>query len=259
MKSDYLTAFQTYTERYNTSDSKVHLKIIHTYHVAEVMEELCRRRRIQGHLADLAWLCALFHDIGRFEQLRRYGTFSDGASIDHAALGCQVLQEEGFLSGLPKQDQSLILTAIRNHNQYEIQPGLSGEALTLCRLIRDADKCDIFRVFATDDLKDVTGCSEEEAAAWTVSPAVAQAIFSHRCVRQEERKTGLDFWVSFLGFFFDMAYPESIAIAREQGYYRLPFERTRFLREDTAQLIAMLLRETELYCSGRLATLSDPR
>ena len=259
MKSDYLTAFQEYTKHYNTNDAKVHLKIVHTYHVAEVMEEICRRRKIQGRLADLAWLCALFHDIGRFEQLRRYGTFSDGTSIDHAALGCQILQEEAFLCRLPRQDQELILTAIRNHNQYAIETGLSDEAQTLCHLIRDADKCDIFRVFATDDLNDVTGCSEDEAAAQTISPLVAQAVYSHRCVRRDERRTGLDFWVSFLGFFFDMAYPESIAIAREQGYYRIPFDRTHFLREDTAALIARLLQETEQYCKSRLAILPDPR
>ena len=31
---------------------------------------------------DLAWLIGLLHDVGRFEQLKRYGTFIDSQSID---------------------------------------------------------------------------------------------------------------------------------------------------------------------------------
>ena len=96
--------------------------------------------------------------------------------------------------------------------------------MTLCRLLRDADKCDIFRVFATDDMTDVIGVPDEIPAGETVSPAVLSAVREHRCVDKRIRETHLDFWVSFLSFFFDLNYPESAAIAKEQGYYRVPFD-----------------------------------
>lgn len=38
---------------------------------------------------DLAWFTGLLHDVGRFEQLRNYGTFIDAESIDHAMYGAQ--------------------------------------------------------------------------------------------------------------------------------------------------------------------------
>jgi len=45
----------------------------------------------------LAELVALFHDVGRFSQYAKYGTFADNKSEDHAALGTKVLREEGVL------------------------------------------------------------------------------------------------------------------------------------------------------------------
>ena len=40
---------------------------------------------------DLAELIGLLHDIGRFEQVRLYHTFSDKISIDHGQKGVEVL------------------------------------------------------------------------------------------------------------------------------------------------------------------------
>lgn len=33
----------------------------------------------------------MLHDIGRFEQIRCFGTFNDGMSVDHAELGADIL------------------------------------------------------------------------------------------------------------------------------------------------------------------------
>lgn len=45
----------------------------------------------------MAWLIGILHDIGRFEQLRRYQTFFDYRSMDHAKYGVHVLFEEGHI------------------------------------------------------------------------------------------------------------------------------------------------------------------
>ena len=243
----YRAMFEEYTSRYDKSDGRIELKIIHTNSVVSIMEMLCEKRRLPEHTARLAMLCALFHDIGRFEQLKQYNTFLDHESCDHAGLSCSVLKENHMLESLPESDQNKILTAISNHNRYEIDPeiteavkakppaaeglvvdsfasGTDGsalpdaqECLELCKLIRDADKCDIFRVFAMDDMNDVVGAPESEIAKETITPAVRQAILEHRCVDKLIRRTYLDFWVSFLGFFFDLNYPETVAIAKSQG------------------------------------------
>lgn len=256
----YKTMFETYADHYDRSDGRVELKIIHTFSVVKIMEMLCGKRRLSKHTSGLAMLCALFHDIGRFEQLRQYDTFLDHLSCDHAKLSCQVLTDSGMLKALAPEDQKKVLTAIENHNRYAIDPELvnDAETLELCRLIRDADKCDIFRVFATDDMNDVVGASEPEIAIETISPAVRETILKHRCVDKLIRRTHLDIWISFLGFFFDLNYPESVEIARNQGFYRMPFDRAEFAEPETKKQITEILTEVESYISNRLSNTGNP-
>ena len=85
-----LDAFAAYIRPYDAQDPKVSLKIHHTYRVAALCEQIGRSIALEGTALDLAWLCGMLHDVGRFEQLRRFGTFDDSKSIDHARAGVQV-------------------------------------------------------------------------------------------------------------------------------------------------------------------------
>lgn len=250
---DAVKIFMQYAGRYDCAhDSKMELKVVHTLAVADVMKRLTDALRLPEHTAYLAHLCAVFHDIGRFEQLRRYHTFLDHKSVDHAALGCEVLARENILEELPEREREMVLTAIRNHNRFQIEEGLDEETLLLCKLIRDADKCDIFRVFASEDMRDTMGETEEQVAQETVSDEMLKSILEHRCVKKEERRTGLDIWVSFLAFFFDLYFPESIAVAKEQGYYRRPFDRVVFTDPETGARVRQILSETEDFISEKM-------
>lgn len=250
---DAQKVFLEYANQYDRSNGKVELKIEHTLAVDGVMEYLAGALGLEPHLAYLAHLCAIFHDIGRFEQVKRYDTFLDFQSVDHAQLGCQVLRQEGFLAELPAKEQEMVLTAIRNHNRMAIEDGLDGDTLLLCRLIRDADKCDIFRVFACGNMKDTMGETEDEVAQECLSDLMLQSILERRCVKKEERRTGLDIWVSYLGFFFDMNFRESLQFLQKRKYYRQPFDRVTFANPETARRVALVLEEIERYLAERLA------
>ncbi len=258
----YKSLFHDYVSRYDKSDGRVGLKIIHTEAVVSIMDKICKQRHLPEHTSALAFLCAQFHDIGRFEQLKQFHTFLDHTSVNHAALSCSILEENKILDELSENDKKKILTAIENHNKLEIDSSVfsavknardpqalwdARECLELCRLIRDADKCDIFRVFAVEDMNDVIGVPEEAVSSETITPAVLCAIREHRSVDKTIRQTHLDYWISFLGYFFDMNYPESIEIARSQGYYRRPFERTVFTDPETQTQIAEALAILEDY------------
>ena len=41
----------------------------------------------------IAEAVALLHDVGRFEQYKRYGTFNDRKSVNHAALGVEIMKK----------------------------------------------------------------------------------------------------------------------------------------------------------------------
>ena len=78
-------AFARYTNEYKADDSRALLKIKHTYKVAQYCEEIAKNLCFSKDDVDVAWLVGLLHDVGRFEQLRRYGTFNDQKSVDHWA------------------------------------------------------------------------------------------------------------------------------------------------------------------------------
>lgn len=96
------------------------------------------------------------------------------------------------------------------------------------------------------------GETEEQVAGETITDAVYNSILRHECVKKEERKTGLDKWVSFLGFFYDMNFAESLEILTEEKYYRAPFDRTCFVDAETKKRVEIILEETEKYIRERI-------
>ena len=145
-------AFQEYLKYYDQNNDKVRLKIVHTYGVVKQAEEVCRRRNLDQETTSLAKIIALLHDIGRFEQLKRFDSF-EPATMDHAAYGVQILFEEGMIRRFMPDHQwdEIIRTAIAKHSDFILE-GISDPCtLFHARLIRDADKLDNFRVKLEDD------------------------------------------------------------------------------------------------------------
>lgn len=243
--------FLKYTSQFDNNIGRIRLKILHTMKVAEVSDRLCSMLDLPDHLKELARIVAVFHDIGRFEQVTKYNTFNDQISEDHAKIACRVLEENGLLEDLNERERYQVLTAIRNHNQYVIEDGLDEDTLLLCKLIRDADKIDILRVFATEDPVDTMGESAEQVAKEKISDDVFELIMDHRQIPKSVRKTGLDFWIGFLGFVFGLYFPESLSIIREAGHYRLRFDQTDFTEEETKERLKQILSMVERYLTGK--------
>ncbi len=92
-------AFDAYVAPYDTANPRIALKVDHTLRVAELCDRVAASLGMDEGDRDLAWLCGLLHDIGRFEQVRRWNTFSDARSCSHAVLGIEVLFGEGAEGG----------------------------------------------------------------------------------------------------------------------------------------------------------------
>ena len=117
--------FESYLNGYDRENDRIKLKIIHTYGVVKQAEELAGRMHLSAEDTDLARLIALLHDIGRFEQLKRYDSFEPG-TMDHAAYGVKVLFDEGMIRRfLPDWTPSFTLqsptTAIMNSLRSQIR------------------------------------------------------------------------------------------------------------------------------------------
>lgn len=96
-RKNVINAFAEYVRNYDPSDEKIKLKIDHTYRVAGLCQRIAESLGLSEPDVDIAWFLGMLHDIGRFEQIRRFGTFNDAQSVDHAEFGADLLFKEGLI------------------------------------------------------------------------------------------------------------------------------------------------------------------
>mgnify|MGYP004560669183 FL=1 len=242
-------AFKTYTDAYDATNPRIALKIEHTYHVAEACDAVAREQNWSTEDIDLAWLCGLLHDMGRFEQLRRWDTFKDAESMSHAALGVEVLFGEnpadaptttGIRNFIETDSyDELIRTSIAYHSDFRLPAQLDERTRRFCDIVRDGDKVDIMRTIADSAVDTILKVDEDTFLASHFSKATLAAFDEHRCVARDEREEPADFLVGLICFMFELVYPASRALARKQGdIYRLldaPFGITRPFTDPATQ------------------------
>ena len=167
----------------------------------------------------LAQLIGLLHDIGRFEQLKRYNSFEPN-TMDHASFGVQILFEEGMIRQFVEENtwDSVIRTAIAKHSDYKLEGIEDSRELMHARIIRDADKLDNCRVKLEDPIETMLGVSAEEVGKTKISPEVMEQVYRKESILSQTRKTKMDYWVSYLAYFFDINYEATFQIIREQNY-----------------------------------------
>lgn len=211
--------FAEYVNDYDSSDPRIKLKIEHTYRVAELCEKIGQSLGFSKADIDIAWLMGLLHDIGRFEQLRRYGTLSDAQSINHAKLGVEILFEDKKIRDFIEDDSedNLIKYAIDCHNAYRIPEDFSERTKEFSNILRDADKIDIFKVHVLVPLEDIYNTSKEEIYTSSITKEVLDNFMEKDTVLRTLKKTPVDNVVGNISLIFGLIYKESIKIAAEQG------------------------------------------
>ena len=217
------TAFATYVKDYDDTNPKIKLKIVHTYHVADIAERIAKSLSLSNEDIDFAWLSGMLHDIGRFEQLRQFDTFNDFVSIDHAEFGADILFEGDKIitrfAGLSSTETKLLEKAIRLHNKYRLPEDLDERTLMFSNILRDADKVDILRVNIDTPLSEIYSVPESEVLNSTISPMVLDtALHKTEVVQRKYSKTPLDHLIGHSCLVFELVYPESYKIVKENDY-----------------------------------------
>ncbi|MCR5675350.1 MAG: HD domain-containing protein [Lachnospiraceae bacterium] len=214
-------AFTEYAGHYDAEDVKIRLKIDHTYRVAAFTERIAKSLSLDRADVELAWLSGMLHDIGRFEQLKRYGTFIDRLSVDHAELGADLLFADGLIGSFADLDdvperRAMLETAIRLHNKLALPEDLNDRMRMFSDILRDADKCDIFRVLTEPpfDERNRKIMQAEEPAR----DSVMQYVRKHQCVPRNTEYTAFEGLISQCCMAFELVCPESRRIVKEQGY-----------------------------------------
>lgn len=230
--------FEKYLDLYDREDEKIKLKIIHTYGVVNSSEGVARRMGLSDEDIELAKVIALLHDIGRFEQLRRYNSF-DHAIMNHAAYGVQVLFGENQIREFAAVDtwDEIICTAIARHSDYKLQEIDNPRVMLHARLIRDADKLDNCRVKVEESMESMLDMSEAEVGETAITTAVAETCFRKECILLSDRITPMDYWVSYVAYFFDINFQESLDIIRENDFLSRIIRRIPYSNAETRDMM----------------------
>lgn len=248
-RKNVINAFAEYVRNYDPSDEKIKLKIDHTYRVAGLCQRIAESLGLSEPDVDIAWLLGMLHDIGRFEQIRRFGTFNDVQSVDHAEFGADLLFKEGLIRKFAEgyyeecelarsgneeaeqiiknnehhnKDTGLLEMAIRQHNKYRVKEDLTERQRMFCDILRDADKVDIFKVNADIPMEIIYDVTTEELKNGIITKEVLESFYKKKTVLKSVRKSAVDHIVGHISLLFELVYKESYRQAKEQGYvYKL--------------------------------------
>jgi len=219
--------FLRYAEQYDTKNVLIQHKIEHTFRVAELSEKYASAIGMSAEDAYCAWFYGLLHDIGRFEQARRYGTFVDSQSVDHAELGADILFGEGLIrrfpaGGLPEDCLTMAEPVIRLHNKLSLPETMDERTRRFAEILRDADKTDIFRVIATIPFELRIGSSRGSFAdTGEASDAVMACVAEHRCVPGKIRHSRFEGHIAHCCMAFELVFEISRRTVKEEGWLRM--------------------------------------
>jgi hypothetical protein len=247
----YVAAF---TSKNGELQRNFHLKKEHTERVCAEIVGLGRQLGLGVEHLRLAEITALFHDLGRFEQYARYGTFADSRSVDHAQLGVEILREKKVLAGLEDGVRDLVLRIIAWHNRVALPAEADATFLFFARLLRDADKLDIWRV-VTDYYRQDNPASNAALEMGlpdtpAISDAVATDLLAGRIVDIRQVQNLNDLKLLQVGWVYDLNFPPSFCRLRDKGYLdliRASLPATETVTRIFTAVTSLLARE----CTGK--------
>ena len=200
---DELTAlYDEYVDTFREADGELpvmmRLKRVHTGFVVKNAEAIADGEGFTAEEREVALAAALLHDTGRYEQLKRYNTFRDSDSIDHAVFSHDIVKEKGWLDqvkgvgvdvGVEWKDA--ILKAVLYHNRRDLPPEIEQSNNPNNRTIlgaaahtvRDADKLDIFRVL--EDQVAHTDWKGDSRAFWNLAVSAPPNPVVVECIEKE--------------------------------------------------------------------------
>jgi hypothetical protein len=246
--------FQFFTKGFLQSDAddadreNIRLKIDHSLRVLDRAFQITAAMDIDEDTKGLAHIGALFHDVGRFPQYMLYRTFVDRQSVNHALLSVDVLRKDGVLRDLPETSRRQILGAIWLHNRFSISSGLSPKLDLLARIIRDADKLDIFFIMVSrlqsDSSTNNTVLFHLKPHPSAYTKTIMVDIRSGRLGRYDEMVWINDFKLLLCSWIYDFNFDISREILSKSGL----FESLLSLLPDLPEMVSLKKQLRPLLC-----------
>ena len=174
--------YDAYVDTFRGADGKLpammELKRVHTAKVVENARLIADGERFSPAEREDALAAALLHDTGRYEQLRRYDTFRDSDSVDHAVFSHDIVRDKGWT------DDPVVLNAVLWHNRRDLPREMDSLTAVVAHTVRDADKLDIFRVL--EDQLAHTDWKADSRAFWNLAISAPPNPVVVACIERGE-------------------------------------------------------------------------
>ncbi len=220
--------FDDYSSQFINRAANAHphvTKKAHTARVVENMVFLGEKLALSPERMRVAKVAALLHDIGRFRQFETYGTFLDSASKNHGTLGVGVIREQRLLASWPKPEKRQILRSVALHNSFHLPRGMDTDTLFLTRLLRDADKLDIFHVV----IQKYLGVNPSENGYLTynlvddglISKSLVDRILKKELIDNQQVRSVNDLKLFQISWLFDLNFKPAVRQVKDLDYISL--------------------------------------
>jgi len=218
--------FKNYVHQFTSSDrnynQNIKLKKDHTYRVCEEIIRVGESLNLSHDDLNLAKTIALLHDVGRFIQYDLYQTFDDEKSEDHAELSIKVIRKEGILKGIDKSTNRIIFFAINHHNKAYLSKHEFARPLFFAKLLRDADKLDIFYVitkyYHNKDEHTNKAIELDLLDTPQISDRVYKDLISRKIVKFKYIENLNDLKLLQMAWIYDINFPITFQLIKERKY-----------------------------------------
>lgn len=197
---EYNSVFYSVIKKYDLSDSHMMQKMAHSFLVADQCFSLAASMYMSVEERKFAYICGLFHDVGRMEQWHCFASFSDSRTRHHAILGADLLEKTGAITqlDLPKNMQTALLEIIKYHAiPYN---GRNKDVKKFLPILRNADNYINLRNAAF-------GVEQLWVTKNGVSPEVLQKFQARQNLHDTPIKTKLDRLLQLLSRAYSIEYP----------------------------------------------------
>ena len=240
--------FIKYTEKYDMKEEKIKAKQTHSLRVMEISKQIAEGLQLSQEEIELATLIGLLHDIARFEQYTQFKTYKDLESFDHGDYGAKILQKDIRKYIETEQYDEIIIKAVKNHNKFKIEEGLTDKETLFAKIIRDADKIDIYYQGVVRFWKG----KEQEVENSIISEDVIEQIRNSSQTKRKLKETPIDNVMRVIAFIFDINFESSFKIMKKEDYINKILNRYDMKDEYTKQQVEEIRQIVNGYIQDKI-------
>ena len=139
--------------------------------------------------------------------------------------------------------------SILNHNIAKIEKGLTEKQNLHAKIIRDADKTDIFYVLTIGDKKAIW--EKEDLSNDKITDEIYREFIEEKYIDYKKRETSADFLVSHFAYVYDFNFNQSLKIIKENNYIDKLYKRHIFNDEETMKRYNKIYEIAKKYLENR--------